>query len=129
MLYSALSLIVLYTGKFIFLSFAGWVFNVKEATDAYIFAIYLINKILGVVLVPFTLVIAFAQSNIKNVSITISILLILMLFLYRYLVSYGPVRREVKVSPLHFIFYVFAFEITPLLLIYKTLMLYLNKSL
>ena len=129
LLYSSLSLLVLYTGKFIFLSFAGWVFNVKEATDAYIFAIYLINKILGVILIPFTLVIAFSRADIKNISITVSILLILLLFLYRYMVSYGPVRREVKVSPLHFFFYVFAFEITPLLLIYKTLMLYLNKSL
>jgi hypothetical protein len=129
LLYSSISLVVLYAGKFIFLSFAGWVFNVKEATDAYIFAIYLINKILGVVLIPFTLVIAFSQNNIKNISITFSILLILVLFLYRYLVSFAPVRREVKVSPLHFFFYVLAFEITPLLLIYKTLMLYLNKSL
>lgn len=129
LLYSALSLTVLYTGKFIFLSFAGWVFNVREATSAYIFAVYLINKILGVVLVPFTLVIAFSQSNIKNISITISILLILMLFLYRYAMSYGPVRREVRVSPIHFFFYVLAFEIIPLLLIYKTLTLYMNKSL
>ena len=129
LLYSSFSLVVLYSSKFIFLSFAGWVFNVKEATDAYIFAIYLINKILGVVLIPFTLVIAFSQSDIKNISITISILLILLLFLYRYIISYGPVRREVKVSPMHFFFYVCAFEITPLLLIYKTLMLYLNKSL
>lgn len=129
LLYSSASLLVLYVGKYIFLTFAGWVFNVREATDAYIFAIYLINKILGVVLIPFTLVIAFSQSNIINISITISILLIFLLFLYRYLVSYGPVRREVKVSPLHFFFYIVAFEITPLLLIYKTLMLYLNKSL
>ncbi|MCW3081151.1 DUF4271 domain-containing protein [Segetibacter sp.] len=129
LVYSALSLIILYTGKFIFLSFAGWVFNVREATSAYIFAVYLINKILGVVLVPFTLVIAFSKTNIKNISITISVLLILMLFIYRYVMSYGPVRREVRVSPVHFFFYVLAFEITPLLLIYKTLMLYLNKSL
>jgi hypothetical protein len=127
--YSSIALVVLYTGKYIFLSFAGWVFNVKEATDAYIFAVYLINKILGVILIPFTLVIAFSQPEIINVSITASILLILLLFLYRYLVSYGPVRREVKVSPIHFFFYVLAFEITPLLLIYKTLVLYLNKSL
>ncbi|HEX8277128.1 MAG TPA: DUF4271 domain-containing protein, partial [Segetibacter sp.] len=127
--YSSLSLLVLYTGKYVFLSFAGWVFNVKEATDAYIFSIYLINKILGVILIPFTLIIAFSQSDIINVSITVSILLVLLLFIYRYMVSYGPVRREVKVSPLHFCFYVFAFEITPLLLIYKTLMLYLDKSL
>jgi hypothetical protein len=128
-LYSSLSLLVLYTGKYIFLTFAGWVFNVKEATDTYIFAIYLINKILGVVLVPFTLIIAFSYPSIINVSITISILVIFLLFLYRYLVSYAPVRKEVKVSPLHFFFYVFAFEITPLLLIYKTLMLYLHNSL
>jgi hypothetical protein len=127
--YSALSLAILYTGKFIFLSFAGWVFNVNEATSAYIFTVYLINKILGVVLFPFTLIIAFSQSNIKNVSITLSILLIMLLFFYRYVMSYNPVRREVKVSPLHFFFYVVAFEITPLLLIYKTLMLYLSKSL
>ena len=129
LLYSSASLMVLYTGKFIFLSFAGWVFDVKEATDAYIFAIYLINKMLGVILIPFTLVIAFSHSDIKNASITISILLIFLLFLYRYSVSYAPIRREVKVSPLHFLFYVLAFEITPLLLIYKTLMIYLNKSL
>lgn len=128
-LYSSLSLMVLYAGKYIFLSFAGWVFNVKEATDSYIFAIYLINKIIGVVLVPFTLVVAFSKADIINTSITISILLIFLLFLYRYLISYGAVRREVKVSPLHFFFYIIAFEITPLLLIYKTLMLYLNKSL
>lgn len=129
LLYSSSALIILYTGKYIFLSFAGWVFNVKEAISAYIFAIYLVNKIMGIVLIPFILIVAFANYDIKNVSITVSLLIILLLFLYRYFVSYGPVTREIKVSPLHFLFYILAFEITPLLLIYKTLMLYLNKSL
>jgi hypothetical protein len=129
LLYSSLALIILYIGKYIFLSFAGWVFNVKEVISAYIFVIYLINKIMGIVLIPFILIIAFAQDGIKSISITVSILLISLLFLYRYLVSYNPVIREVKVSALHFFFYVLAFEITPLLLIYKTLMLYLDKSL
>lgn len=128
-LYSSLALLALYLGKYIFLSFAGWVFNVQEATSTYIFVIYLINKILGVVLIPFTLIMAFSQPAIINVSITISVLIVLLLFLYRYAISYGPVRREIKVTPLHFFFYVFAVEITPLLLIYKTLMIYLNKSL
>lgn len=128
-LYASLSLAILYTGKYIFLRFAGWVFNVKEASEAYIFAVYLINKILGIILVPFTLVIAFSQPGILNISITISILLILLLFVYRYVVSYATIYREVKVSAFHFFIYIFAFEIIPLLLIYKTLMLYLNKSL
>jgi hypothetical protein len=129
LLYTCVALLVLYVGKFILLTFAGWVFNAKGATESYIFSVYLINKIMGVILVPFTLVIAFSPAHIINVSITISLLLLLLLFIYRYIVSYGPVRKEVKLSPLHFFFYIFAFEITPLLLIYKTLIIYLDKSL
>lgn len=128
-LYCAAVLLVLYAGKYLFLSFAGWVFNVKEASETYMFVVYLINKIVGVVLLPFVLLIAFSEAKVIAVAITVSVLLIGLLFIYRYVVSYGPVRREVKVSPLHFLFYVFAFEITPLLLIYKSLMIYLNKSL
>ncbi|HEX8279513.1 MAG TPA: DUF4271 domain-containing protein, partial [Segetibacter sp.] len=129
LLYSSGALLILYVGKFIFLTFAGWVFNVKTATESYIFAVYLINKIIGVILIPFTLIIAFSRQHIINISITISLLLLLSLFIYRYIVSFGPVRKEVRVSPLHFLLYIFAFEITPLLLIYKTLIIYLDKSL
>lgn len=129
LLYSSSALMLLYAGKFIILSFAGWVFNVKEATNTYIFSVYHINKIIGVILIPFTLIIAFSQPLIINISITISLLLILLLFIYRYLVSYSSVRRDLKVSGLHFFFYICAFEIIPLLLIYKTLINYLDNSL
>jgi hypothetical protein len=128
-LYSTVVLGILYMGKFLFLSFSGWVFNVKEASDTYMFTVYLINKITGVLLLPFILILAFSQTQIIDVAVTVSALLIILLFLYRYAVSYAPVRREVKVSPLHFIIYVLAFEIVPLLLIYKTLMLYLARTL
>jgi hypothetical protein len=128
LLYTNASLLVLYLFKFILLSFAGWVFDVKEATEAYVFAVYLINKILGVILIPFTLLIAFSEPPVINISITISILIVFLLFIYRYLVSYPSVRREVKVSVLHFLFYICAFEIMPLLLIYKTLIIFFNKS-
>ena len=128
LLYSIASLLILYTGKFLFLTFAGWVFNVKEATDSYIFAVYLINKILGIILIPFTLILAFSSYQIVDISITISLLIILILFIYRFILSYTPVRKDVKVDFFHFIFYILAFEIVPLLLIYKTLIIYLNKS-
>jgi hypothetical protein len=126
--YSTIALLILYIGKFLLLTFAGWVFDVKQATDTYIFAVYLINKILGVVLIPFTLVIAFSRGSIIDHTITISLLIIAILFIYRFLVSFAPVQREIKVTPFHFLFYFFAFEIVPLLLIYKTLIIYLNNS-
>ncbi len=126
--YCAAVLGILYVSKFLFISFSGWVFNVKEAADAYIFIVYLINKIVGVVLVPFILVIAFSHFPIIHVCTTISFLVLVSLYVYRYIVSYAPIRKEVKVSPFHFLFYVLAFEIIPLLLIYKLLMLYLART-
>ncbi len=128
-LYCIAGLAVLYASKYLLISFSGWVFNVKEAASTYIFAVYLVNKILGILLVPFIFLLAFASNQIIEISTTISVLLIILIFLYRYIISYSPVRREVKVSPLHFILYVLAFEILPLLFIYKSLILYLSITL
>jgi len=44
-----------------------------------------------------------------------------MLF-YRFIISYRPVRSEIKVNRFHFFLYLCAFEIAPLLLIYKVLL-------
>lgn len=129
LLYCSALLGAVYILKYVFLIFSGWVFNVKEATDKYIFIVYLINKILGVILIPFVLILAFSEKNIVEVSITIAIIVLAFLYLYRYFVSYAPVRREIKISPLHFLFFISAFEIIPLLLICKLLMLYLDRSL
>jgi hypothetical protein len=124
-LYCILGMLILYLGKFILLSFSGWVFNVKEASATYIFVVNLTNKILGVILLPFIFIIAFSSSQVVEVSVTISFMLVILLFFYRFAVSFAPVRREVSVSPLHFLMYILAFEIIPLLLIYKSLMLFL----
>ena len=127
-IYSTVALLTLYAAKYVLLSFAGWVFNVKEATETYIFIVFLINKIMGIVLMPFSFIIAFSHSGIITVSVTYSLLIIFILFLYRYIAAISPVRREIKINILHFVLYILAFEITPLLLIYKTLGIYLAKS-
>lgn len=126
--YAALFLFILYTAKYLLLSFAGWVFNAKEATETYIFIVFLVNKIMGIVLLPFSFIIAFSQTAFINVGVTISLMLIFILFSYRYIASINPIKRELKISFFHFCFYILAFEITPLLLLYKILGYYLAKS-
>lgn len=128
-LYSSVSLALVYLCKYIFVSFSGWIFNSREAADTYIFVVYLINKIIGVALVPFIFIIAFSQPEILRIFIPVSAALLAILFIYRYIVSYAPISKEVKVSAGHFILYVSAFEIIPLLLIYKTLNNLLSNSL
>ncbi len=128
LIYCTSVLLLLYVGKFLLLTFAGWVFNAKEATETYIFIVFLINKILGIILLPITFIIAFSTTGIVTVTLILAFMIILILFVYRYIASVGPVRKEMKISILHFILYVLAFEIIPLLLIYKTLGNYLVKS-
>ncbi len=129
LLYTTIVLAVLYSAKFIFLSFSGWVFNAREAAGTYMFVVFLINKIIGIVLLPFILVIAFSKPAISSSAITLSFIVLFILFLYRYIISYSPVVREVKVKPFHFAVYIVAIEILPLLFIYKSLILYMDRTL
>ena len=127
-LYSATTLLILYSAKYITLQFAGWVFNVSAAIDHYIFIVYLINKIIGVLLIPFLLVMAFSSKAIIDISVVIALILVIALFVYRYIISFSPVRKEIKVSISHFFIYIIAIEFLPLLLICKMLIIYLNNS-
>ncbi len=126
LLYSLILLAVLYIGKFIFLRFAGWVFNAKEGAETYIFIVFLINKIIGVMLIPFILVIAFAQSSLADAAITASVILLMMLFVYRYFVSLKSFRRDLHISPFHFFLYLCGVEIVPLLVIGKVVFNYID---
>jgi hypothetical protein len=126
LLYSLILLAVLYIGKFIFLRFAGWVFNAKEGAETYIFIVFLINKIIGVMLIPFLLVIAFAEPSLVDAAITASIVLLIMLFVYRYFVSLKSFRRDLHISPFHFFLYLCGVEIVPLLVIGKVVFNYID---
>ena len=128
LLYGVVFLFVVYLVKYIFLAFSGWVFNVPEATSAYSFVVFLVNKVLCIILIPFVWIITFSPLPIKQVAITISAGIILVLFLYRYLISFGVIRTNLKVSVLHFFLYLCAVELLPLFLIYKLLVNFVTGS-
>ncbi len=119
-------LAVVYFGKFLFLQFAGWVFNSREAAMNYTFTVFLVNKVLGVSLVPFLFFMAFATTSLKEVAFTISVGLTGLLLLYRYVVSFTTIRNTLKVNALHFFLYLCAVEILPLLVLYKLMADYIG---
>ncbi|HVY73889.1 MAG TPA: DUF4271 domain-containing protein [Puia sp.] len=127
-LYGALLLILIYLGKFIFLSLTGWIFNVKKTTDTYLFIVFLTNKIIGIFLLPFLVILSFSNHLISSICLTGSALMIGVFYFYRLIACYRAVRKEIKLSVLLFLLYLCAFEIAPLLLIYKALLNYLGKA-
>lgn len=126
---AAVVLLLVYLGKYLFLLFTGWVFNTREAAGSYVFVVFLVNKVLGVLLIPFLLILAFAGPGLVNISITLSAGMICLLLGYRYWVSFLAIRNKLKVNALHFLLYLCAVELLPLALICKVLMNYFNGSL
>jgi hypothetical protein len=114
----------LYVGKYISLQIAGYVFNSKELVNTYVFVVFMINKVLGVLLVPFILVLAFAKPIFHPYAIGGAALITVLLILYRYLFSLTSVRNKLHISSFHFFLYLCAFEILPLTILYKFIVQY-----
>jgi hypothetical protein len=126
--YCCLLITAIYMGKFIILKMVGWMFNIRMATDTYIFIVFLVNKMMGIYLLPALLLMAFAKPPFLTVLITLTYCFIVILFIYRFIIAYRPVRNEIKLSRFHFFIYLCAFEIAPLLLIYKVLLIFVERS-
>jgi len=121
-------LCIIYLVKFLLLKSLGWIFNIQRATDTYIFIVFLTNKILAIFLLPFLIMLSFSATLLNEIAVTLSLVMIIMFFLYRFIASYAPIRKEIKMNVFHFFLYICAFEIAPLLLIYRMLLAYLEKA-
>jgi hypothetical protein len=127
-LYISLFFTALYLGKFLCLQLAGYTFNTRDLISTYIFVVFMINKVLGVLLVPFILLLAFAKPIFYPVAIIGGAALSILLILYRYLFSLTTVRNKLHISSFHFFLYLCAFEILPLLILYKLLVQYFGGT-
>lgn len=114
----------IYLIKFCTLKFTGWVAGMNEVTNTYIFVLFLINKIIGIFLVPFIIILAFSNPAIVKTATLISLICIGLFLLLRYFRSYGLLQNQLKISKFHFMLYILGIELLPLLLIYKGLMVY-----
>src|SRR5690606_37008191 len=120
-LYCVIGLMAIYAVKFVTLKLLGWLFQMLDATELYLFVVFNTNKIIGMAVLPFVVVLAFAFGTAKDVIVNLSLVLIAILLVYRFFLSYSSIKGKVRVSFFHFMIYLLAFEIVPLLLINKLL--------
>ncbi len=127
-LYVIIFFLILYLGKYICLKLIGYIFNVKDLVSTYIFVVFLINKVLGILLLPFILILSFSKPAYYTFAILGAAILAILLFLYRYIFSLTSVRNKLHISSFHFFLYLCAFEILPLLILYKFIVQYLGGT-
>jgi Domain of unknown function (DUF4271) len=129
-IFSSIALMgLVYFIKFCTLKFTGWITGLVEEVNIYVFVIFLINKIIGIILVPFIIILAFSEIEIVKIAVLISLMSIGIFLLLRFFRSYALIQNQLKISKFHFILYISGLEILPLMLIYKGLMIYLTKNL
>jgi len=115
-----------YIVKYLILKFTGWMFHLIHLTNSYIFLVFLVNKVIGVVLLPVIVVIALGNVELRTSALALSWIALAGLFIYRFVQAFGLLRKEKSISGFHFILYLLAFEILPILVIYKVTSQYLQ---
>jgi len=81
---ATIALTIIYLTKFLFTQFIGWIFNKADIAHSYSFIVFIINKIIGVILIPFLFLIAYSATKLEQLSFSISLTLIIFLFLFRF---------------------------------------------
>lgn len=123
-LYCCVGLALIYFFKFVGLKLCGWLFNMRTAADSYIFIVFIINKVIGIFLLPVLALLAFSDEPLRTTTVVLSWLGIGLLLVYRFILGYGVIRNEVRFNIFHFFLYLCAFEVAPLLLIYRGLLFF-----
>lgn len=121
----AIAIAGIYLIKFCFLKFLGWISGITDVTNHYIFIIFLVNKLLAIILIPFIILMAFGKEEWMSIYITFGLLIVGVLILTRYIKSYGLLRQKFPVTVFHFILFFIGAELLPLLIIYKVAVNYL----
>ena len=123
-----LLLAIVYGFKLILLRAMGWLFQMPETSNTYSFIVFMVNKVTGVLLIPFVVLMAFGPVSLRPVLVPTALFLLVGMFFYRYLISYPSIRSSLRLNQFHFFLYLCAFEIVPLLLIYKGLAVHFSKA-
>ena len=119
LIFCVLAVGIIYIIKFCVIKFLGWVTGMSDAANTYIFVIFLINKIIAVILIPFIILIAFTSPAWIKSIIIFSFLLVGVLFLLRFFRTYDLLQHQLNITRIHFFLYIIAIEILPLFMIYK----------
>ncbi len=111
----------IYLAKYATVRFSGWAFRVEGITEHYLFNVFLINKVVGVTLIPFIIILAFADHQWAQQVVIISFIVLGILLLNRYIRSWQVFGSFFQYSKFHFFMYLCASELLPLAVLMKLL--------
>lgn len=121
----AVGLALLFLLRFIVIRLSGWIFKLEDSMDHYLFNTLLGHKVLGFLLLPFTVVLSFGEGAWVEVTVLLSFIIIGFTLIHRYVRSWGLFSYFFRAHRVHFFLYLCASEILPAALLVKLLSIWL----
>ncbi len=120
-------LAVIYLVKYFSLKFTGWVSSFSTQAGLYIFIVFVVNKVLGFIILPVAVIVALGSSSIKEPAVIIGIVVVFALLLTRFIKAFNIIRSNAKIQILHFVIFIIAVEVLPLMLLFKAGKMFLTN--
>lgn len=112
-------LILYYLLKMYVLKIVSWSFQKKEVAGQFIFHSAIVNEFLGVLLFPACILLLFVQGVLFKIIFWLALVVFGILLVYRYFRVFRHIKNLLRIDLFHFLIYLCAFEIMPILIILK----------
>jgi hypothetical protein len=121
LLYCFAGVLIAFLGKQTLLKILAWIFPFGQTLNHYNFAITIFGSILGIVLFPINIFLAFSATPIPEIALYCGFGAIVITYIYRYLRSIFSAGRLIIFHRFHFFVYLCSVEIAPALIIAKVI--------
>jgi len=118
-LISTLFVFILLGFRISMIRLTGWIFKRSDYVHIYLFNTKLVNEFLGLLLFPLCILILVTSGNIQYTLLMTASALCLIFFAYGYVRNIPVLRNLFRISFVHFLLYICAFEIIPVLILIK----------
>ncbi|HPI53688.1 MAG TPA: DUF4271 domain-containing protein [Chitinophagaceae bacterium] len=101
--------------KSVLIHILAWVFQNKEAASLYQFNTSLAQEFAALLLFPLCILLVLSSSSIYQTILFISVIVFSVMLIYKYIRISGILKKMLRVDIIHFLLYLCAFEIIPIL--------------
>ncbi len=116
--------IAVYTIRHLLLSALGQIFSISKNTSFYSFLIMLFNQIIGIVLLPINILLAFGPIEVFKIVMIVGVVILLVFYILRSVRGLLSISEFYNERIFQIFIYLCAFEIAPFLILFK----YLDNS-
>lgn len=117
---------IMYIIKILTSKILAFIFKYQEIVNIYLLIIFLLNSLMGVILLPVTLLISFLQENISLNILNISFLIIILIFVIRLIKIFTISFFYYSIRSYYLFLYICTLEILPLIVLFKWLIVSYN---